>query len=191
MSFGVGVVGCGNISSNYLQNAKLFSDISLKAVGDLNDEAATARSREFGVEKNSVDAILKRKDIDVILNLTPPSAHASVTRAALGAGKHVYSEKPLAISFEEGLSLACEAEQNNLVLGMAPDTFLGASHQLARQFIDSGKIGQVVGGVAFFLSPGMESWHPNPGFLLQKWRWSAIGHGSVLFDGARESFRAG
>lgn len=175
MSFGVGVIGCGNIAPNYLGNAQLFADITIKAVADLNDALATARSLEFGIDKNSVDQLLARDDIQIILNLTPPVAHASVTRAALAAGKHVYSEKPLATNFQEGLALKLEAERLGLCLAVAPDTFLGASHQLARRIVDSGDVGRIVGGAAFFLSPGMESWHPNPGFFFKA-------GGGPLFD---------
>ncbi|WP_095082149.1 Gfo/Idh/MocA family protein [Mesorhizobium sophorae] len=175
MSFGVGVIGCGNIAPNYLGNAKLFADIEVKAVADLNEALATSRSVEFGIDKNSVDQLLARDDIEVILNLTPPVAHASVTRVALAAGKHVYSEKPLATNFQEGLALKNEAERLGLSLAVAPDTFLGASHQLARRIIDNGDVGRIVGGAAFFLSPGMESWHPNPGFFFKA-------GGGPLFD---------
>lgn len=175
MCFGVGVVGCGNIAPNYLGNAKLFADIEIKAVADVNDAAANARSIEFGLAKNSVDQMLARDDIDVILNLTPPTAHAAVTRAALAAGKHVYSEKPLATNFRDGLALKSEADRLGVSLAVAPDTFLGASHQLARRIVDSGDIGRIVGGAAFFLSPGMQSWHPNPGFFFKA-------GGGPLFD---------
>lgn len=168
MTIGVGVIGCGNISPNYIGNARIFADIEFKAVADINDELATARSKEFGIEKSDADSIMKRGDIDIVLNLTPPVTHASVTSAALAAGKHVYSEKPLAISFEEGLALRDEAARRGLVLAVAPDTFLGASHQLARSIIDRGDVGRIIGGAGFFLSPGMESWHPNPGFFFRK-----------------------
>jgi predicted dehydrogenase len=153
----------------------MFADIEIRAVADLNDALALERSREFGIEKTDMSTMLSRGDIDVILNLTPPVVHASVTRTAMAAGKHVYSEKPMAISFDEGRALRDEAAARGLVLAVAPDTFLGASHQAARRLLDSGQVGRIVGGAGFFLSPGMESWHPSPAFFFKK-------GGGPLFD---------
>lgn len=175
MTTKVGVIGCGNISPSYLKNASAFADIEIVAVADLDQELALNRAKQFGVRNLTVEEMLQNDDIEIILNLTPPMAHAAVTRSAMAAGKHVYSEKPLAITFKEGLALKAEAEKLGVQVCVAPDTFLGASHQLARQLIDGGEIGRILGGVSFFLSPGMESWHPNPGFFYKQ-------GGGPLFD---------
>jgi predicted dehydrogenase len=168
MTIGVGLIGCGNIAPNYLQNAARHAGIAIRAVADHRPATAVAAARAFGTDAETVEGLLARPDVEIILNLTPPLAHGMVTRAALDAGKHVYSEKPLATTFAEGRTLAAEAAAHGLVIGCAPDTFLGASHQIARRLLDDGRIGRVIGGTAFFLSPGMEDWHPNPGFFFRR-----------------------
>jgi len=167
MTIGVGLIGCGNIAPNYLRNAARHAGIVIRAVADHRLATAAAVAREFGTYAETVEGLLARPDVEIILNLTPPLAHGLVTRAALAAGKHVYSEKPLATTFTEGRALAAEAAAHGLVIGCAPDTFLGASHQIARRLLDDGHVGRVIGGTAFFLSPGMEDWHPNPGFFFR------------------------
>lgn len=104
----------------------------------------------------------------MVVNLTIPAAHFPVSKAALEAGKHVYSEKPLVLSLEEGEELRRIAREKNLSVGCAPDTFLGGAHQLARQYIDEGKVGRITSGTCHVMSPGMEMWHPNPGFFFLK-----------------------
>lgn len=164
-TLGIGVIGCGNIAPHYLRNARVFEAIEVRALADLDQELAARRGAEFSLPAMTTDALLVRDDIDIVLNLTPPSAHVAVTTAALQAGKHVYSEKPLAITFDAARKLGDLAAEMNLMLCVAPDTFLGASHQHARRLIDGGSLGRIIGGTAFFLSSGMEGWHPNPGFF--------------------------
>ncbi|MFT3972390.1 MAG: Gfo/Idh/MocA family oxidoreductase [Amaricoccus sp.] len=163
---GVGIVGCGNISAAYFRLAPLFRGIEVRACADLSAAAAEARAAEFGVRAESVDALLADPDVDVVINLTIPAAHFGVTKAALEAGKHVYSEKPFVLGLEEGLELRRLADARGLQVGSAPDTFLGGAHQLARKLIDDGTIGTITAGTAFVLSHGMEMWHPNPGFFF-------------------------
>src|SRR5690606_31739657 len=105
--------------------------------------------------------------IDIVVNLTVPSAHFGVSRAILLAGKHVYSEKPLTLTLSEARTLARMAERRGLRVGAAPDTFLGAAGQAARAAIDGGQIGRVVAGTAHIMSHGMEDWHPNPAFFYR------------------------
>src|SRR5690606_25995528 len=112
----------------------------------------------------SVEQLLADPEIDLVVNLTMPRAHVEVGLKCLAAGKHVYSEKPLGITFAEGRRLLDAAEAAGLRIGSAPDTFLGGSHQQARAIVDSGALGQIVGGTAFFQCPGHESWHPDPAF---------------------------
>jgi predicted dehydrogenase len=160
----VGVIGCGNISAAYLKAAKAFPILDIVALSDLNLDAAETRSAEFGIPAKSVAAVLADSAIEIILNLTVPKAHVEVGLKVIAAGKHVHSEKPLGVTLAEARTLVDAASAKNLRLGSAPDTFLGGSHQTARQCVDDGLIGRPVGGTAFFMCPGHERWHPNPGF---------------------------
>ena len=114
-----------------------------------------------------VDGLLKAEDIDIVVNLTIPAVHYEVSRQALDAGKHVYSEKPFVLSVKEGLDLKKRAAKKKLRIGSAPDTFLGGAHQLARDLIDTGKLGKITSGTCYVMSHGMEHWHPNPDFFFQ------------------------
>ncbi|MGR9421333.1 Gfo/Idh/MocA family protein [Rhizobium leguminosarum] len=163
---GVGIIGCGNISTTYFSLAPLFKGLKVLACADINAQAAEARAEEYGVKAQTIDALLVNDEIDVVVNLTIPDAHFRVSKAILEAGKHVYSEKPLVLSLEEGEELRRIAKQKNLAVGCAPDTFLGGAHQLARKFIDDGGIGRVTSGACYVMSPGMEMWHPNPDFFF-------------------------
>lgn len=164
---GIGVIGCGNISAAYFRLAPLFKGIEMRACADVAMEAATARAREFGVRAETVDGLLKARDIDIVVNLTVPAAHYAVSKAALDAGKHVYSEKPFVLSAKEGQDLARRAAKKGLRVGSAPDTFLGGAHQQARALIDAGKTGRITSGVCHVMSHGMEHWHPNPDFFFK------------------------
>jgi predicted dehydrogenase len=165
--FGVGIIGCGNIAFSYLKLAPLFRSINVLAVADLNMDAAVARAEEFSVRAETVDGLLAASDIEIIVNLTIPAAHFEVTRQILEAGKHAYSEKPFVLTLEEGEALRELAAKKGLRVGSAPDTFLGGAHQLARSTIDEGMVGEIIGGTCHVMSPGMESWHPNPDFFFQ------------------------
>ena len=163
---GVGIIGCGNISTTYLKLAPLFKGLRLVACADLNEEAAALRAEEYGVRALTIPQLLGDDEIDVVVNLTIPAAHAAVSKSILDAGKHVYSEKPLAITLDEGKALQALAERKGLKVGCAPDTFLGGAHQLARKYIDEGGVGRITAGTCHVMSPGMEMWHPNPGFFF-------------------------
>ena len=164
---GVGIIGCGNISTTYFGLAPLFKGIDVRAGADINPDAAKARAKEYGVRAETVDGLLKSDDIDIVVNLTVPAVHYEVSKQALDAGKHVYSEKPFVLSVKEGLDLRKRAEKKGLRVGSAPDTFLGGGHQLARNLIDSGKLGRITSGTCHVMSHGMEHWHPNPDFFFQ------------------------
>ena len=166
-TLGVGIIGCGNISGAYLQLAPLYKGFEIRAVADINSDAAKARAEEFSVRAHTVDELLQADDIHVIVNLTIPDVHFDITHKILEAGKHAYSEKPLVLTLNEGEQLRALATKNNLRIGSAPDTFLGGTHQQARQLIDEGLIGRVVAGSAHVMSHGMEQWHPNPDFFFQ------------------------
>ncbi|WP_064682387.1 Gfo/Idh/MocA family protein [Rhizobium bangladeshense] len=163
---GVGIIGCGNISTTYFSLAPLFKGLKVLACADINVQAAEARAKEYGVKAQTIDALLANDEIDVVVNLTIPDAHFPVSKAILEAGKHVYSEKPLVLSLEQGEELRRIAKAKNLAVGCAPDTFLGGAHQLARKFIDDGGIGRITSGACYVMSPGMEMWHPNPDFFF-------------------------
>ena len=165
-TLGVGIIGCGNISWAYLKLSALFKGIEVRAVADMNMAAAEARAKEFNVKAQTVKDLLKNDDIQIVVNLTVPAVHYKVSRQILEAGKHVYSEKPLTLSYKDALALQKYAAKKKLRVGSAPDTFLGSSHQLARKTIDDGTIGKVVSGTCHFMGPGMEMWHPNPDFFF-------------------------
>jgi predicted dehydrogenase len=161
---GIGIIGCGNISSAYLKAAKVFPMLDVRALADVNPAAAEARGKEFDIRAMSVDSLLADPAIEIVVNLTGPKAHVEVGRAAVAKGKHVHSEKPLGVTVAEARKLVDAAAANNVRLGAAPDTFLGGAHQTCRKLIDQGAIGQPLAGTAFFMCPGHERWHPSPAF---------------------------
>jgi predicted dehydrogenase len=162
------IVGCGTISSIYLQNCTTWPILDIVACADLFQERAEAQAAKFGVPRAlSVDAVLADPEIELILNLTIPAAHAAVGLAALRAGKSIYNEKPLAISREDARLMLDEANARGLRVGCAPDTFLGAGMQTCRRLIDAGELGQLVAATAFMGSRGPDHWHPDPAFLFK------------------------
>jgi len=164
----VGIIGTGNISGIYFQNGKRFDSMEVVACADLDVERAKARAAEFGIRGCSVEELLADPDIQMVINLTIPLAHASVCLQALEAGKHVYVEKPLAATREEGQQVLELARRKGLLVGSAPDTFLGGGIQTAIKLIRDGWIGTPIGATAFMTSSGHESWHPAPEFYYQK-----------------------
>jgi predicted dehydrogenase len=173
-TYGVGIMGAGNISSAYLKLAPLFKGLEVRAVADIVPAAAKRRADEFGVAAQTPDELLKNSELDVIVNLTIPATHYSVSMDIVSAGKHAYSEKPFVLTLEEGMALKKAADDRHLKVGSAPDTFLGGAHQQARNIIDSGQLGKIMSGTTHVMSRGMEHWHPNPDFFFQ------VGAGPVL-----------
>jgi predicted dehydrogenase len=163
----VGIIGAGYISAAYLRAARFFEQMKVVVCADLNPVAAEVRAREFGIKSCSVEALLEDGSVELVLNLTLPQVHVPVCLRAVDAGKHVYSEKPLGLSVAEVEPLLDAARSHGVRVGCAPDTFLGAGQQTARQLIDEGAIGTPIGGTAFVLLPGHERWHPNPAFYYQ------------------------
>lgn len=163
----IGVIGCGNISATYFRLAPLFKHITITACADLNPSLAAQRAAEYGLTALSPAALIASPDIDIVLNLTIPAAHFKVSMAAIKAGKHVYSEKPLTLSLADGLALSKAAKARKVKICSAPDTILGGSHQLARKAIDEGRVGKISSGTAVIMSHGMEHWHPNPDFFFK------------------------
>lgn len=168
MPMKIGVIGCGNISDTYFINGPLFRDIEYVACADLNAETARQKAAKYGLKALSVDELLKRDEIDAVLNLTVPNAHAEVALRAIAAGKHVYTEKPLAVSLREGREILEAARISGVRVGSAPDTVLGPAVQTARGIIDSREVGTVISGLGSVQDYGMEHWHPNPTFFYKK-----------------------
>lgn len=164
----VGLIGCGTIADAYIRGLRAFPELELVALSDLDVGRAEAKAQEYGVPKGgSVEALLADGEVDIAVNLTVPAVHAEVSLRALEAGKHVYSEKPLAIRREDGARLLGAADANGLRLGCAPDTFLGSGGQTCRKLLDEGAIGEPLSASAFLLGSGVEAWHPNPFFFFQ------------------------
>jgi predicted dehydrogenase len=161
----VGIVGAGNISATYVATLGTFDFVSVKCVNDISEAAARKIADEFGIKAVTLDAMLADPEIGLVINLTVPTAHYGVSKRALLAGKHVYSEKPLGVSMAEAEELMALARAGDLRLGCAPDTFLGGGHQLTRRLYDEGRIGTAVAATAMLLLPGHEHWHPNPAFF--------------------------
>ncbi|MFD5697142.1 Gfo/Idh/MocA family protein [Streptomyces lasiicapitis] len=165
---GVAVVGAGVISAEYLRTLSTFPDIRLVAVADIAPERAAAAARTHGIPlAGDVPTVLDEPDVELVVNLTVPAAHARVAAAALRAGKHVYGEKPLTPAPAEAEKLVTEASERGLLLGGAPDTFLGAGLQSAIRAVRSGHIGRPVAATTAVQSLGPESWHPDPAFFYQ------------------------
>ncbi|MFC4302207.1 Gfo/Idh/MocA family protein [Cohnella boryungensis] len=164
----VGIIGTGNISGAYFNNGKRFDSMEVVACADLDVARAKQKAEEHGVRGCSVQELLADPEIQMVINLTIPAAHASVCLEALEAGKHVYVEKPLAVTREEGLRVLELARSKGLLVGSAPDTFLGGGIQTAVKLLDDGWIGTPIGASAFMVCGGHESWHPAPEFYYHK-----------------------
>ena len=164
----VGIIGCGKISAAYCKGCREFPILDLVACADLLPERARAQADEFGIARAlTPEELLADPSVELVVNLTIPAAHHAVSRAAIDAGKHVWSEKPLAVQRTEGEDLVRTAARAGVLLGCAPDTFFGGGHQTSRKLLDDGWIGEPLHAVAFNAGPGHESWHPDPAFYYQ------------------------
>jgi predicted dehydrogenase len=168
MTAGIGIVGCGTISSAYLRTLTRAPDVRVVAVADLDPARARAQAAAFGVPLAlEVASLLDHDDVDLVVDLTVPTAHAEINRRALTAGKAVYSEKPLATTAAEARELVELSERTGRPLGAAPDTFLGAGFQTALTALSEEAIGRPFAAVAHMVSRGPERWHHDPGFFYQ------------------------
>ncbi len=165
----VGIIGCGNISGIYFKNIAELSALELIAAADLIPERVEAKAKEYNIPNvyYSGEDLLKNPDVELVINLGIPKTHMDICLAALNAGKHVYVEKPLAVTREEGQKILQLSKEKKLLVGGAPDTFMGAGIQTCRKLIDEGWIGEPIGGTAFMMCHGHESWHPDPEFYYQ------------------------
>jgi len=173
---GVGVIGAGVISSQYLDNLTTFPDLEVIFVADIDLKRAKAQAEKYGIAgSGTVEKLLAHPEIEIVVNLTIPVAHVEIALQALAAGKNVWTEKPFALDRESGQKLLGEAARLCLRVATAPDTFLGAGLQTALRLIEEGAVGTPLTGLALMQSPGPDSWHPNPEFLFQE-------GGGPLFD---------
>lgn len=166
----LGIIGCGNISGTYFTNlTTLFPWLTIEGCSELIEERSKAKAEAFNVPKcYTTEELLADDTIDIAVNLTTPVDHAAINQAALAAGKHVYCEKPLAIDRQDAVDTVKMAEDKGLLVGCAPDTFLGGGIQTCRKIIDDGIIGDIVSAMAFMVNHGHESWHPDPEFYYEQ-----------------------
>ncbi len=164
----VGILGCGNIFPQYIKGCRSFNVLEVVACADLDVSRARARADEFGVPKAySPEELLADPDVQIVVNLTVPQAHLQTNLDAIAAGKNVHAEKPFALKREDGRRILDTAAAKGVLVGGAPDTFMGGGLQTCRKLIDDGWIGQPVAATAFMMSHGPESWHPNPDFFYK------------------------
>ncbi|MDP9843849.1 Gfo/Idh/MocA family protein [Streptosporangium lutulentum] len=166
---GVAIVGCGTISHQYLSNLTTFPDVRVVACADLDPDRAREVASRYGVPvATTPERAMAHPDVELVVNLTIPSAHAEVAMAAVGAGRHVYNEKPFTLDRESGAELTRAAEAAGVRLGSAPDTFLGAGLQTAARLVAEGAIGTPLTALTLLQTPGPEAWHHSPEFLFQR-----------------------
>jgi predicted dehydrogenase len=172
---GVGVIGVGVISDTYLENLNSFPDVKVLILGDLILDRARSQAEKHGVPAHgSAEAVLAHPDVQLVVNLTTPDAHVEVSSAAIAAGKHVWSEKPLGLDRDATATMLDHARAAGVRIGSAPDTLLGPGFQSAKRAIASGIIGEPLFAQTAFQTQGPDMWHPNPGFLF------AYGAGPLL-----------
>jgi len=177
----IGLIGCGNIAETYFRAQDYFNNIKFIACADKFPEVSKKCADQYNIKSLTVDEIIHDTNVDVILNLTIPQAHFEISKLALEAGKHVYSEKPMSIKYDEANELVNLAKDNNLYIGNAPDTFLGGGGQVARKFVDDGDIGKVMTGNFIFAFPGVQEFHPNPESWFQSGGGPVIDMGPYFF----------
>ncbi|UVY82769.1 Gfo/Idh/MocA family oxidoreductase [Brachybacterium sp. NBEC-018] len=166
---GVGIIGAGVISEQYLTHLTSFPDVAVLAIGDIVPEAAASRAGEYGIELHGgPEVVLDHPGIEIVVNLTIPTAHFDVSRRIVEAGKHVWTEKPITTASEDAAALLALAAEKGVRVGGAPDTVLGAGIQTALRTLREGTIGTPASALTLFQTPGPEDWHPNPAFLFQE-----------------------
>ena len=180
---GVGIIGAGMISDFYLENLTRFPDTNVLAIADIDLDRAKAAAEKWNVPSTgATEDLLADPDIEIVLNLTIPAAHASVSTTALEAGKHVWSEKPITVDRESAQALVNLAEERGLLLGVAPDTLLGRGWQTAMRAIRSGAIGTPQTAVTSFQWQGPDWFHLNPEFLFAQGGGPVFDMGPYFFS---------
>jgi len=180
---GVGIIGVGVISDTYLENLGSFPDVEVLVVGDLIADRARSQAEKHGVPAHgSGEDVLAHPGVELVVNLTTPDAHIEVTSAAIAAGKHVWSEKPLGLDRAAAAALLEQAEAAGVRIGSAPDTLLGPGFQSAKRAIASGVIGEPLFAQTAFQTQGPDLWHPNPGFLFAQGAGPLLDMGPYYFS---------
>ena len=164
----IGLIGCGSISKAYFAGCKRYDILEVVACADLDFNRAQEKAKEYGVRACTVDELIADLEVEIVINLTIPQAHAPVNERILRAGKHAYVEKPFGLDLKEARRVIALAKRKNLLVGGAPDTFLGGGVQTSRQLLDDGIIGKPVAGTAYMMCAGHESWHPSPEFYYKQ-----------------------
>jgi len=164
----IGIVGCGDISDTYFENAKKTGVVRVKGCSSINMNSARQKAELYGCKALTLEELLSDAEVELVLNLTVPNAHEEVGFKVIESGKHLYSEKPLALETAQARQILHSANVKGVRVGCAPDTFMGAGLQTARKLLDEGKIGRPIGGSAFMCSRGPAHWHPNPDVFYDK-----------------------
>lgn len=179
----VGVVGAGVISQTYLENLTSFPDVEVVAIGDIIMERAQARAEEHGIGVwGTGEAVFDHPDISLVVNLTNPQVHVEVSKAAVAAGKHVWTEKPLGLDREDTHELLEQADAAGVRIGAAPDTILGPGFQTAKRAISDGVIGTPLFVQTSFQTQGPDAWHPDPAFLFARGAGPLLDIGPYYFS---------
>ncbi|HKL79825.1 MAG TPA: Gfo/Idh/MocA family oxidoreductase [Mobilitalea sp.] len=166
----IGLIGCGVISHTYISNIKaMFPWLEIVACAATTLDKAKRVADQYSIPKAySTEELLNDPDIEIVVNLTTPAVHTEINKKVLSAGKHLYCEKPFALSLEEARETLELAKRKGLMVGGAPETFLGAGLQTCRKAIDEGWIGKPVMVTANMTSHGTETWHAAPEFYYKK-----------------------
>ncbi|MGN6445170.1 Gfo/Idh/MocA family protein [Amnibacterium sp.] len=180
---GVGVIGVGVISDTYLEHLGSFPDVEVLIVGDLLRDRAKAQAEKHGIRAHGTpEDVLAHPDVQLVVNLTIPAAHVEVSAAAVAAGKHVWSEKPIGLTRDGVAGLLEQARAAGVRIGSAPDTLLGPGFQSARRAIAAGVIGEPLFAQTAFQTQGPDLWHPNPGFLFAQGAGPLLDMGPYYFS---------
>ncbi|GAA1449153.1 Gfo/Idh/MocA family protein [Leifsonia poae] len=166
---GVGIIGAGNISDEYLRSLTTYPDVQVVGIADLDVQRARAQAEAYGVPfAGTVDELLALEAVQIVVNLTIPAAHADVALAAIAAGKHVWGEKPLTLDLAAARAVLDAAAAAGVVVANAPDTILGEGIQNAHRLLAEGAIGTPQTLLTLMQGPGPDSWHPRPQFLFAR-----------------------
>jgi predicted dehydrogenase len=166
---GVGLIGAGNISDEYLRSLTSYPDLTVVGVSDLDLDRARAQADKYGVGfSGTPDALLAREDVDLVVNITTPAVHVEVALATIAAGKHVWGEKPLALDRKSAREVLDAADAAGVTIGSAPDTILGEAIQHSHRMLTDGAIGAPSTVLTLMQGPGPDAWHPRPQFLFAR-----------------------
>ncbi len=173
------LIGCGMISDTYLENCcRVFNILDVVGCSDIKPERSAAQAGKYGIRQMTNEEILADPSIELVINTTYPVSHYAVSKAALLAGKHVYSEKMIAATLAEALELEQLARERQLLIGCAPDTFMGAGLQTARKILDAGLIGTPVAAQAILV----RGYHHERMRTDPEKRFAFCPGGGIVFD---------